>query len=129
MNLNISLGIALLISIMFGGYEHYSYKQFKMEVEAEATKQQIISEQTDKWNKQVIEESTNEYKKRLAAIDTKYGRLHYSSSGTVPDTNSKLDTSGVNATPTDDVSLKRDCAITTTMLVTLQDILKTTKDN
>lgn len=129
MNLNIGLGIALLISIMFGGYEHYSYKQFKTEVQAEATKQQIISEQTNKWNNQVIEESTNEYKKRLAAIDTKYGRLHYSSSGTVPNTDSKFNTSGIDATPSDDVSLKRDCAITTNMLVTLQDILKTTKDN
>lgn len=113
---------------MFGGYEHYSFKQYKTEVIAEAEKQKVITENTNKWNDQVIKETHDAYQKRMDAINTKYGRLHYSSSSSMPDTFAKQDSSGVATKPTDSLSLERDCTITTNMLVTLQDIIKTTKE-
>lgn len=125
MNLNIGLSIALALAVMFGGYEHYSYKEFRMKVEAEAAKQKVITENTNQWNNKVIKETNDAYKKRLAAIDTKYGRLHqYSDSNPMPAANTNQNPKGAVGAATDDVSLKRDCAITTNMLVSLQDIVK-----
>lgn len=127
MNLNIGLGIALLLAIMFGGYEHYSFKQYKTEVIAEAEKQKVITENTNKWNDQVIKETQDAYQKRMAAIDTKYGRLYNHGTGGMSETIAKQDTSGVATKPTDSLSLERDCTVTTNMLVSLQDIIKDTK--
>lgn len=117
---------------MFGGYEHYSFKQYKTEVIAEAQKQQIITENTNKWNDQVIKETHDAYQKRMANIDTKYGRLYDHGTSAVPNTNTKQNSTVSNGSTANDVpieiNLPRDCAITTNMLVTLQEILKTTKD-
>lgn len=127
MPLNIYLVIALLVAIMFGGYEHYSFKQYKTEVVAEAEKQKVITDNTNKWNDQVIKETQDAYQKRVAAIDTKYGRLHYPGGSPMPDTNTSKDSSRIATKPTDSLSLERDCTITTNMLVTLQDIIKESK--
>lgn len=125
MNLSIGLGIALALAIMFGGYEHYSFKEYRMRVEAEAAKQQVITENVNKWNNQVTKETNDAYQKRLAAINTKYGRLHqYSDSNPMPTTNPATNPQGIAAKTPDNVSLERDCAVTTNMLVSLQDIIK-----
>lgn len=126
-NLNYYLVIALMVSVIFGGYEHFSYKQYRTEVRAEAEKQKVITENTNKWNDQVIKETQDAYQKRMDAINTKYGRLHYSSSSSMSDTATKQDTSGIATKPTDSLSLERDCTITTNMLVSLQDIIKESK--
>ena len=126
-NLNFYLGIALLLSIMFGGYEHYSFKQYKTEVTAEAEKQKVITENTNKWNDQVIKETHDAYQKRMAAIDTKYGRLYNHGTGGMSDAIAKQNSSGVATKPADSLSLERDCTITTNMLVSLQDIIKEAK--
>lgn len=127
MQLNYYLVIALMVSVIFGGYEHFAYKQYRTEVQAEAEKQKVITENTNKWNDQVIKETQDAYQKRMAAIDTKYGRLHYSSSSSMPNTATKQDTSRIATKPTDSLSLERDCTVTTNMLVSLQDIIKESK--
>ena len=126
-NLNSGIVIALFVAIIFGGYEHYSFKQYKTEIIAEAEKQKVITDNTNKWNDQVIKETEDAYKKRMDAINTKYGRLHYSSSSSMPNTPAGQDSSGVTTKPSDPLSLERDCTITTNMLVSLQDIIKETK--
>lgn len=125
MPLNLYFFIALALAVMFGGYEHYSYKEYRMKVEAEAAKQKVITENTNQWNDKVIKETNDAYQKRLAAINTKYGRLHqYSDSNPMPRANTNQDTQGIAAKAPDHVSLERDCAVTTNMLVSLQDIVK-----
>ena len=113
---------------MFGGYEHFSYKQYRTEVSAEAAKQQVITDNTNKWNDKVIKETNDAYQKRLAAINTKYGSLHYAGGSSMPPAAAKQDPSGTFRAPSNDVPLERDCTITTNMLVTLQDIIKTTQN-
>ena len=127
MNLNIGLGIALALAVMFGGYEHYSYKQYRTEIAAEAAKQKVITDNTNQWNDKVIKETNDAYQKRLAAINTKYGSLHYPGGGSMPPAAAKQDPSGTSTVAADNVSLERDCTITTNMLVSLQDIIKDTK--
>jgi len=116
----------------FGLYEHHAYKSYRAEVQSTAQAQKAISEQTDKWNQKVIKESTDEYQKRLNAIDSKYGRLQYACPISVPNPNTKQDSSATAGEASNDVPVERnlvkDCAVTTNMLVTLQDILKTTKE-
>lgn len=126
-NINIAIVFALLISIGYGGYEHLSYKQYRTEVEAQATKQQVIADNTNKWNDQVIKETNDAYQKRLAAINTKYGSLHYPGGSPMPPAAAKQDPSGTSTAAADNVSLERDCTITTNMLVSLQDIIKEAK--
>ena len=110
---------------VYGHYESNKYDEFKAKVMAEGIAAKAIADKTDHWNQQVIKESNDAYQKRLAAIDTKYGRLHqYSDSNPMPTTNTKADTSRAAATPANNVSIERDCAITTNMLVSLQDIIK-----
>lgn len=136
MPLNLYIGGGLLIFALlgwgFGAYEHHSYKAYKIEVEATAEKQKFIAEQKDKWDKQVIKETNDAYQTRLNAINTRYGRLHEYCPSPVPDTDSKQNPSVSAGETTNDLFTQRnvikDCAITTNMLVTLQDILKTTKD-
>jgi len=134
LNLYITGGLLVfaLLGWGFGTYERHSFKAYKAEIEATAEKQKIISEQTDKWNQKVINETNDAYQKRLDAISTRYGRLHEYCPSTLSNTDSKQDSSAVIGTTTNDVSSQRnvikDCAITTNMLITLQDILKTTKD-
>lgn len=103
-----------------------------MQVEAEVAKQQVITDNTNKWNNEVLKEQTNAYQKRMANIDTKYGRLYDHGTCAMPNTNTRQDSTVSNGSTTNDVpievNLPRDCAITTNMLVTLQEILKTTKD-
>lgn len=127
MNLNIGLGVALALAVMFGGYEHYSYKQYQTEVIAEAAKQKVITDNTNQWNDKVIKETNDAYQKRLAAINTKYGSLHYPGGSPMPPAAAKQDPSGTSTAAANNVSLERDCTITTNMLVSLQDIIKDTK--
>lgn len=124
---NIYLGIALALAVMFGGYEHYSYKQYRTEVAAEAAKQKVITDNTNQWNDKVIKETNDAYQKRLAAINTRYGSLHYPGGSPMPPAAAKQDPSGTSTAAADNVSLERDCTITTNMLVSLQDIIKETK--
>ncbi len=131
-----AIGGAILVALSgwgYGAWVSQSYKTFKAEVALAAEKQKVIAEQTEKWNNKVIKDAQNDYEKRVAAINTKYGRLHYSCSSAMPDTDSKQDSPTTTGKTSNDVfagrDVVKDCAITTNMLVTLQDILKTTKDD
>lgn len=110
---------------VYGHYESSKYDTFKAKVMAEGIAAKAIADRTDAWNKQVIKETNDAYQKRLDAINTKYGRLHqYSDSNPMPTTNTKTDSGGTATAPADNVFIERDCAITTNMLVSLQDIIK-----
>jgi hypothetical protein len=110
---------------VYGHYESSKYDTFKAKVMAEGIAAKAIADKTDAWNKQVIKETNDAYQKRLNAINTKYGRLHqYSDSNPMPTTNTKADSGGTTTAPANNVSIERDCAITTNMLVSLQDIIK-----
>lgn len=133
LNKAIILGLIYLAGALSGWvYEHDKLVSLEAEIKGQAEIQQQIIAKNEEWNKQVIKESTNEYQKRLAAINTKYGRLHNYCSSSLSDPNSKENTSGAISTSSDDVpserNLIKDCAVTTNMLVTLQTILKTTKE-
>lgn len=133
-SLYIYFGLALtsVFGWSWGIYEHHAYKLYREEVQSTAKIQQVISENTDKWNQKVIKESTDEYQKRLNAISTKYGRMHNYCASPVPNSNTEQDSGATAGKASNDVPVERnlvkDCAVTTNMLVTLQDILKTTKE-
>ena len=116
----------------YGIWEHHSYNTFKAEVALAAERQKVITEQTNKHTDKVIKDAKDDYEKRIAAITTKYGRLHYSCVSTMPNADTKQDSTTTDGKTPNDVFVGRDvikdCAITTNMLVTLQDILKQSKD-
>jgi len=130
--------VFILIGVYLAGalsgwiYEHDKLVSFKDEIKGQAEIQQQIIAKNEEWNKQVIKETTNEYQKRIAAIDTKYGRLHNYCSSDMSSSNSKGDTKGASSPSSNDVPAERnlikDCAQTTNTLVTLQKILTTTKE-
>ena len=110
---------------VYGHYESSKYDEFKAKVMAEGIAAKDIADRTNHWNNQVIKETNEAYQKRLDSINTKYGRLHqYSDSNPMSTTNTKTDSSVSVATPANNVSIERDCALTTNMLVTLQKIIK-----
>lgn len=130
-----ALAGGILVALLgwgYGIYEHHSFKTYKAEVALAAEKQKVVAEQTNKWNEKLIKDAQNDYEKRISAINTKYGRLHYSCTSTLSDTDSKQDSTATTGKTSNDVFTGRDvikdCAITTNMLVTLQDIIKTTKE-
>jgi len=113
----------------YGYYDSTKYDLFKSKIETEAVVAKDRADRTDAWNDKVIKETNDAYQKRLDAINTKYGRLHYSSSGSMPSATTGQDSTIIATKPTDSISFERDCTVTTNMLVTLQDIIKTTKDS
>lgn len=113
-------------------YEHDKLISFQAEVKGQAEIQQQIIAKNEEWNKQVIKESTNEYQRRIAAINTKYGRLHNYCSSELPSPNSERNTQGAISSTSNDVPAERnlikDCAETTNTLITLQKMLIQTKE-
>lgn len=126
--LYIGLALFALTGWGYGYYESTKYDAFKSKIETEAIVAKTKADATDAWNNKVIQETNDAYQKRLDAINTKYGRLHYSSSGAMSTAASGQNSTIVVNQPSDSISFERDCTITTNMLVTLQDIIKTTKE-
>lgn len=124
-------GLILFGSIgwLYGHYESKKYDDFVAKVNAEAIAAKAIADRTNAWNNQVIKETNDAYKKRLDAINAKYGGMHDSpTSGKMSGTNTGENPARTIGTPADYVSLERDCTLTTNTLVTLQEILKDTKE-
>ena len=115
---NYYLVIALMLSIIFGGYEHYSFKQYRTEVEA-------LGKQAEIKNQQIIQSQAiatkgveDAYKSKIDAIRSDYDRMRNSSSGamsTIPNTTIRLDD------PASNWILAQQCTETTQQLVSLQD--------
>lgn len=134
-----SYKIAILIGVYIAGalsgwvYEHDKLIALTAEVKGQAEIQQQIIAKNEEWNKQVIKESTNEYEKQLNAIKrTTYRVRNNDGTCSAPDSNSAGNTSGTNGTTTIVVpnteQMIKDCAATTEQLITLQNILKSTKE-
>ena len=119
--INIYLGIALALAIMFGGYEHYSFKQYRTEVEA-------LGKQAEIKNKQIIQSQEiatkgieNAYKSKIDAIHANYDRMRNSSSGsmpTIPNTSIRFDDATAN------MVLAEQCTQTTQQLISMQEWIK-----
>lgn len=119
--INIYLGIALAIAIMFGGYEHYAFKQYRTEVEA-------LGKQAEIKNKQIIQSQEiaskgieDAYKSKINAIRADYDRMRNTSSGampTFPNTAIRIDDQTAN------IIFAEQCAETTQQVISLQDWIK-----
>lgn len=120
-NLNIYLGFALLISIIFGGYEHYSYKQYRTEIEALGKAQVAAVEATKKQQELATKGIEDAYKSKIDAIRANYDRLHDSRGSpmpTIPNTTIRFDD------PTANIIFAEQCTETTQQLISLQDWIK-----
>lgn len=90
---NIYLVIALLLSILFGGYEHFAYKQYRTEVQAAAEKQQAVNDYKVKTEQLLTKKVENDYKSKIDAIRATYG-MHDTRSNnlsTIPNTAISID--------------------------------------
>ena len=119
-NLNLYISIALLVSIMFGGYEHFAYKQYRSDIEATAKAQQIAVEATKKQQELATKGIEDAYKSKIYAIRATYG-MHNPSSGampTIPNTTIRIDD------PASNWVLAQQCTETTQQLVSLQDWIR-----
>lgn len=116
--LNFYLTIALMVAIIFGGYEHYSYKQYKTEIEAMGKAQEAAIESTKKQQALATKGIEDAYKSKIDAIRANYDRLHDTRSGsmpTIPNTTIRVDD------PTANIVFAEQCTETTQQLVSLQE--------
>lgn len=116
--LNSYLIIALMVAVIFGGYEHFEYKQYKTEIEAMGKAQEAAVEFTKKQQALATKGIENVYKSKIDAIRVNYGRMHDTNSGampTIPNT-----TISVND-PTAVIIFAEQCTETTQQLASLQD--------
>jgi len=111
-------GIAL-VSAFCGFYvEHLRFENYQTQVEA-------IGKQAEEHTKAVIAEQqaqteriANDYKTKLDSINSYYGRMRQSSSGTVSASSQTI--TFPDGSTKDFISVAQDCAATTQQLVSLQ---------
>lgn len=121
MNLNIYLGIALALAIMFGGYEHYSFKEYRMKIEAEGKQAEIKAQETVKKQELANKGIENEYKAKIDAIRASFERMRNTGGDnlpTFPGTTIRTDDKAAN------IVFIEQCTETTQQLVSLQDWIK-----
>lgn len=115
---SIWLSFALLLSIMFGGYEHFSYKQYRTEVEALGKAQVAAVEATKKQQIIATKGIEDAYKSKIDAIRSTYSGVHNTSGGTVPTIpNTSIRTDDVTA----NIVFAEQCSETTQQLISLQE--------
>jgi len=114
----IGLAFALLVSIGYGGYEHFSFKQYRTEVESLGKQAEIKNQEIAKQQAIATQGIENVYNTKIDAIRTTYLRLHDSSRSpmsTIPNTTIRIDDS------TAIMVLAEQCSETTQQLISLQD--------
>lgn len=84
MNLSIGLGIALALAVMFGGYEHYSFKEYRMKVEAEGKQAEVKVKEVKKEQELATKGIENEYVAKINAIRANYERVRDTGGGSMP---------------------------------------------
>ena len=105
---------------MFGGYEHFSYKQYRASIEALGKQQQIANDYKVKTEALLTKKVEDAYKSKIDAIRATYG-MHNPSSGampTIPNTTIRIDD------PASNWVLAQQCTETTQQLVSLQDWIR-----
>lgn len=103
---------------MFGGYEHFAYKQYRSDIEAMGKAQVIAVQETKKQQELATKGIEDAYKSKIDAIRATYGRMHDTSSRsmpTIPNTTIRIDD------PASNWVFAEQCTETTQQLVSLQD--------
>ena len=106
---------------MFGGYEHFAYKQYRSDIEAMGKAQVIAIQETKKQQELATKGIEDAYKAKIDAIRANYGGVHNPSSGampTFPNTSVSIDDRTAN------IVFAEQCAETTQQIVSLQDWIK-----
>lgn len=114
----IGLSVAAIGGLGYGKYESAKYDAYVAKVELAAKEQELINKAKAKEAAQVTEKVKNDYETKLSIIKRTYGGLRFSNTqqtGSVSDSASSTD-----GTATDPKFIEK-CAITTQMLVSLQD--------
>lgn len=115
---SIYLAFALLLSIGYGGYEHFSYKQYRSDIEAMGKAQQIAVDATKKQQELATKGVEDAYKSKIDSIRAAYSGLHDSRGSpmsTIPNTTIRIDD------PTAIMVLAEQCTQTTQQLTSLQE--------
>lgn len=121
--LPISFYLYVVIALIsaFGGFyiEHLRFENYQTQVEA-------IGKQAEEHTKAVIAEQqaqteriANDYKTKLDSINSYYGRMRQSSSGTVSASSQTI--TFPDGSSKDFISVAQDCAATTQQLISLQE--------
>lgn len=119
--INWYLTIALLLAIIFGGYEHFSYKQYRAQVEAQGKQAEIKAQEVKKEQELATKGIEDAYKSKINTIRVGYDRLHdtrSSSMSTIPNTTIRFNDATAN------MVLAEQCAETTQQLISMQDWIK-----
>ena len=114
----IGLSVAAIGGLGYGKYESAKYDAYVAKVELAAKEQELINKSKAKEAAQVNEKVKNDYENRIALIKRMYSGVRFTNpqqTGSVSDS-----TSSTDGTATDPKFIEK-CAITTQMLVSLQD--------
>ena len=117
----IGLSVAAIGGLGYGKYESAKYDAYVAKVELAAKEQELINKSKAKEAAQVNEKVKNDYENRIALIKRMYSGVRFTNpqqTGSVSDSASSTD-----GTATDPKFIEK-CAITTQMLVSLQDWIK-----
>ena len=119
----ISIGavVLALAGFGYGKYESTKYDAYVAKQEAAAKEQEMINKAKAREAEQVNEKVKNDYQNKLDIIKRTYGGMRLSNPGqtsTIPGTTSTTD-----GTPADPKFIEK-CAMTTQMLVSLQDWIR-----
>ena len=117
----IGLSVAAIGGLGYGKYESAKYDAYVAKVELAAKEQELINKSKAKEAAQVNEKVKNDYENRIALIKRMYSGMRFPNTyqtGTVSDS-----TSATDGTATDPKFIEK-CAITTQMLVSLQDWIR-----
>ena len=114
----IGLSVAAIGGLGYGKYESAKYDAYVAKVELAAKEQELINKSKAKEAAQVNEKVKNDYENRIALIKRMYSGVRFTNpqqTGSVSDS-----TNSTDGTATDPKFIEK-CAITTQMLVSLQD--------
>ena len=114
----IGLSVAAMAGLSYGKYESAKYDAYVAKVELAAKEQELINKSKAKEAAQVNEKVKNDYENRIALIKRMYSGVRFTNpqqTGSVSDS-----TNSTDGTATDPKFIEK-CAITTQMLVSLQD--------
>ena len=117
----IGLSVAAIGGLGYGKYESAKYDAYVAKVELAAKEQELINKSKAKEAAQVNEKVKNDYENRIALIKRAYSGVRFTNpqqTGSISDA-----TSATDGTATDPKFIEK-CAMTTQMLVSLQDWIR-----
>ncbi len=120
--------VAIFATGYYKGYRNTQdrFDEYKGDVAKVAAEQTVKTDSINNKNNQTAKQVSNEYKSNLANVRDYYNRMHLDGSSSLPGISNA--STGTNGAPSYDV-LAGDCAETTLQIVTLQDYIKSIKEN